>query len=131
VTSPLTVAEYITRQIETCGKTQAQIAGEVGYDRPNLISMIKNGKTKLPVQKVGVFAQALGVDPAFLFRLVMTEYSPETWRAINEIQGAIPVTNNERLILEEVRKLAANRDPKLQSPTQHRALKAFVDSMIK
>lgn len=129
--SPLTVAEYVTRQIEACGKTQAQIAGEVGYDRPNLISMIKAGQTKLPVQKIGAFAKALGVDPAFMFRLVMSEYSPATWEAMNEIQGAIPVTQNERGILEAIRKLSRGTDPKLQTPSQHRALKTFVDSMIK
>lgn len=128
----MTVAEYITRQIEVCGKSQAQIAREVGYgQRPNLVSMIKSGQSKLPVQKIGAFAKALGVDPSFLFRLVMSEYSPATWEAINDIEGAIPVTQNERGILEELRKLSGNRDPKLQTPTQHRALKAFVESMTK
>jgi len=130
--SSMTVAEYIAHQIEACGKTQAQIAREVGYgQRPNLVSMIKSGQSKLPVQKIGAFAKALGVDPAFLFKLVMSEYSPATWAAINEIEGAIPVTHNERTILEEIRTLSANGDPKLQTTGQHRALKAFVDSMIK
>ena len=128
----MTVAEYIARQIEASGKTQAQIAREVGYDqRPNLISMIKSGQSKLPVQKIGAFAKALGVDPAFLFKLVMSEYSPATWEAINEIQGAVPVTQNERRIIEAIRKLSGDGDPKLQTTTQARALKAFVDSMIK
>jgi transcriptional regulator with XRE-family HTH domain len=127
----ITVADYISRQIESCGKSQVQIAREVGYDRPNLISMIKSGQTKLPVQKIGAFARALGVDPAFMFRLVMSEYSPATWEAINEIHGVIPVTQNERGILEKIRKLSGNTDPKLQTPAQHRALKAFVDSMIR
>jgi transcriptional regulator with XRE-family HTH domain len=128
----ITVADYISRQIEACGKSQAQIAREVGYDqRPNLISMIKMGRSKLPVQKIGPFAKALGVDPAFLFKLAMSEYSPETWATINEIQGAIPVTHNERGILEEIRKLSDGSDPKLQTPAQQRALKAFVESMIK
>jgi transcriptional regulator with XRE-family HTH domain len=126
----LTVAEYISRQIETSGKTQAQIALETGYDRPNLISMIKHGHTKLPVQKVGALARALGVDPAFLLRLVMMEYAPATWNAINEIQGAIPVTQNERIILNEIRRLSQNADPKLHSLAQQRALKAFVTAMI-
>ena len=128
----MTVAEYVSHQIEACGKTQAQIAREVGYEqRPNLISMIKLGRSKLPVQKIGAFAKALGVDPAFLFKLAMSEYSPETWAAMNEIHGAIPVTQNERGILEEIRKLSHDADPKLQTPAQHRALKAFVQSMIK
>lgn len=131
MSTPTTVADYISRQIEACGKSQAQIAREVGYDRPNLISMIKSGQTKLPVQKVPALARALGVDPAFLFRIVMSEYSPALLEAIGEIPGAVPVTQNERGIIEAIRRLSGNADPKLQSPAQHRALKAFVDSMIR
>lgn len=127
---PATVAEYISRQIDACGKSQAQIAREVGYERPNLISMIKSGQAKLPVQKVPAFARALGVDPAFLFRLVVSEYMPAMLEVIGEIEGATPVTRNERGILEAIRKLSKNADPKLQSPAQHQALKAFVESMI-
>lgn len=126
-----TVADYISQQIKASGKTQAQIARETGYGRPNLISMIRHGHTKLPMQKIGVFARALGVDPAFLFRLVMMEYAPATWDAIKEIHGAIPVTQNERVILNEIRKLSRNADPELQSPAQYRALKDFVAAMVR
>lgn len=123
------VAEFVAQKIEASAKSQAQIAKEVGYDRPNVVSMIKSGNCKLPVGKIGAFAKALEVDPAFLFRLVMLEYSPETWRAIEEMEAA-PITENERAIVAEIRQLSGDSDPKLQAPAHHRALKAFVNSMI-
>jgi hypothetical protein len=130
MTSMVTVADYISRQIDVCGKNEAEIADEVGYPT-SMVSMIRTGRAKLPIGKIGFFAKALAVDPAILLQLVMMEYSPDTWRAINEIQGRSPISANEQAIVNEIRKLSKNSDPKLQSAAQHKALKEFVDSMVK
>jgi hypothetical protein len=76
------VADYLAQQIILCGKSQKEIAEEVGYEKPNVITMMKQGHTKIPIVKVGAFARALEVDPAYLLRLVCMEYMPETWAAI-------------------------------------------------
>lgn len=130
MTSMVTVADYISRQIDVSGKNEAEIADEVEYPT-SMISMIKTGRAKLPVGKVGVFAKALGADPALLLRVVLMEYSPDTWRAISEIQGGSLHTGNEQAIVNEIRKLSKNSDPKLQSAAQHKALREFVDTMVK
>lgn len=84
----LTVAQYLEQQIALSPKSQKEIAAEVGYDKPNVMSMLKLGTTKVPINKVGPLAKALGVDPVYFMRLVMTEYMPETWSAIEEVLGA-------------------------------------------
>lgn len=76
------VPDYLAQQIILCGKSQKEIAEEVGYEKPNVITMMKQGHTKIPIVKVGAFARALEVDPAYLLRLVCMEYMPETWAAI-------------------------------------------------
>lgn len=76
------VADYLAQQIILCGKSQKEIAEEVGYEKPNVITMMKQGHTKIPIVKVGAFARALEVDLAYLLRLVCMEYMPETWAAI-------------------------------------------------
>jgi transcriptional regulator with XRE-family HTH domain len=101
----ITVAEYINGLIELSDKTQAQIAQEAGFQKPNIISMIKQGATKLPVSKVAPMARALNADPVYLFRLVMNEYEPETWNAIEEAILHQPViTDNEYEIIRTIRK---------------------------
>jgi len=107
-----TVAEYLTGQIALSGKSQAAIGREVGYGG-NVINMIKKGVTKLPINKVAAFAHALGVDPLHLLRMALSEYSPDTWAAIDEIAGRSLITESERRILEVVRKAAAGRDVRL------------------
>lgn len=73
----ITVAQYLSGAIGISGKTQRQIAQEIGYENPNVITMFKQGKTRLPVYKVPVVASSLGVDPTDLLRIVLSEYEPE------------------------------------------------------
>ena len=109
-----TVAEYLAAQIALSGKTQTDIAREVGYERgKNIVNMIKQGVTKLPINKVSLFAKALGVDPLHLLRLTLSEYMPDTWAAIDEIAGRALMTESEQRLLEVVRKAAAGREVRL------------------
>jgi transcriptional regulator with XRE-family HTH domain len=108
--SKITVAQYIEQLIALSGKTQTQIAEEVGYDKPNVITMIKQGKTKLPINKVGLFAQALGIDPVYLLRATMSEYMPDTWQSIETLFQSTLVTQNELKILKTIREASNGRD---------------------
>lgn len=86
-----TVAEYIWGQIDLCGKSQKQIAEEVGFPRANILTMIKHGTTRVPIRRVPALAKALGVDPAKLMKMVLEEYQPEILRAIEGSLGPIVV----------------------------------------
>lgn len=110
-TKPMRVADYLALQIVLSGKSQKQIAEEVGYDKANIVTMFKQGLTKIPIVKVGAFARALGVDPAYLLRLVLCEYMPETWAAIEDAIGGTILTRNELLLVQEYRRRTGNTDP--------------------
>ena len=101
VKSKISVAKYLEQQIAVCGRSQREIAAEIGYANPNIMTMFKTGATKIPVTKVGPLARALGVDPAFMLRLVMHEYMPEAWEAIEDIIG------KDRLLTDQDRAIAA------------------------
>lgn len=106
------VAEFLEKQIEMCGKPQNEIAYEIGYTKPNIITMFKQGLTKLPIAKVGPMANAIGVDPARLMRIVLDEYMPDTWDAIQKTIGFV-ATENERDFIKTLRTATKNSDPKL------------------
>jgi hypothetical protein len=80
-------SQFIDRQIDVSGKKMSEIAFEVGFARPNMVSMIRGGYSKLPVNKVKKMAISLGVDPAFLMRLMLQEYEPETLAIIEDVFG--------------------------------------------
>ncbi|UUZ75397.1 hypothetical protein LP414_27155 [Polaromonas sp. P1(28)-13] len=124
-----TVAEYLTGQIDLCGKAQHELAKECGYANANIITMLKQGRSKLPMGRVGVMAKALGVDPLFLFSLVMNEYEPETWATIQEFVLKQPlVTNNEMEIIELVR-TAKVVNPKLRTIEERQRLLTAINAL--
>lgn len=95
------VADFIADRLADCDKTQGEIAAECGFDKPNIITMFKNGSTKIPLNRIEPLAKAIGADPAHLLRLVMQEYLPDTWGAIEDILQSTVLTANE---LDLVRK---------------------------
>lgn len=59
--------------------THREIALVCGFGRPNMVSMIKTGDTRLPLERLGAMADALKIDPFQLFKLWMKTYYPDTW----------------------------------------------------
>lgn len=107
-----TVAEFISLRIEIIDKSQKQIAEESGFEHPNVISMIKQGTTKLPITKICPVAKALNVDPAHLLRIVMLEYLPDAWEVIEEALNSTVLTANELELIRAFREVTGGNDAK-------------------
>lgn len=94
-------------------KSQIDIAAEAGFVNTNMLAMIKNGSTKLPLDRVPGLAKALECDPKRLFLLAMEQLGNDTTaQAIAEIFGTL-VTKNEVAWLEEIRSASDHSDPSL------------------
>ena len=94
-------------------KSQIEIATEAGFINPNMLAMLKNGSSKLPLDRVPGLAKALGCDAAYLFKLAMEQLGGDTTvRAIEEIFGTV-VTRNEVAWLSELREASNHSDPSL------------------
>jgi transcriptional regulator with XRE-family HTH domain len=91
------LAKYVERRILELksSKTQAEIAAQAGFVNPNMITMIKQGKSKAALDRVPALARALECDPAYLMRLSLEQAVGRTAAAaVIEIFGE-PVTQNE------------------------------------
>ena len=96
-------------------KSQAQIADEAGFVNPNMLTMLKQGASKLPVDRVPELAKALETDPALLLRLALEQSEGSTAAAaIFEILGQ-PITANEMTWITEIREASGDTDPRLTS----------------
>lgn len=122
------VAQYLTAQIQISGLKQKDIADALGYTKPNIITMFKQGLTKLPIEKVGALAKVLGVDPVYLLRIVMNDYMPGTYNALISIFGQEPITENEREIIATIRLMSGGSNPELNDNARQK-LSEFVQSM--
>ena len=110
VPKTLTVAEFLADRIATIDKTQREIAEACGFDNPNIITMFKNGSTKLLITRIAPLAKALQVDPAHLLRLVMLEYMPDTWETIENIMQSTVLTSNELELVRAFREVTGQND---------------------
>ncbi len=74
------VAQFISRRIDELRprRSQLEIATAAGYSSPNMLSMIKDGKAKLSMEKVASLAKALECEPTELTVLALEQfYAPE------------------------------------------------------
>ena len=92
------VARFIANRIEETGQLQKDIAAKVGFESPNIITMIKQGKTNLPIDKIGLMAAALETDPIQLFKMCFEEYQPATWKAIAPFMETAMTKDELRLL---------------------------------
>lgn len=100
----LTAAEYLAQAIATSGKTQKEVATIAGFDKPNVVSMMKKGITKIPIDRVPALANACGTDPKIMLRIVMQEYHPTVWEILNDTLGEqIMLSEEERMLISRHR----------------------------
>ncbi len=93
-------------------KTQAEVAKAAGFPRPNMLSMVKSGKARLPLERVPALAEALEIDPALLFRLVLAENWPGYDRVVIRILGSV-LTEDERDMIQFIRHVTDGKVPPL------------------
>lgn len=110
--SHTTIADLIADRLAESEKTQREIASECGFETSNIITMFKNGSTKVPLNRIGALAHALNADPAHMLRLAMQEYMPETWESIEDTLKSTLLTANELQLIRDYREATGDTDPK-------------------
>lgn len=96
--------------LEGAGKSLREIALEMGYRHPNILSMFKAGVTRVPLAKVPDLAAALHQDEGELVRLWIDSYAPET-RSILERAFGARVTEAELTWLKNLRQMLGGPVP--------------------
>ena len=93
-------------------KSQAQIAQEAGFINANVISLLKSGANKIPLDRVPDLARALEVDPARFMRLAIEQaIGPIAAKAVLSAFGT-PISENELLWIGEIREASGDTDPR-------------------
>ncbi len=75
-------ARFLTSAIQASGLSQVEIAKRSGYQRPNVISMMKKGQCKVPIARIPALARACGADEWVFLETALKEYHPEVWGTI-------------------------------------------------
>jgi transcriptional regulator with XRE-family HTH domain len=121
------LAKFVDKRIDALKgvKTQREIAAEIGYAKPNILSMFKRGESKVPLEKIPALARALGADPAHLFRLGFEVHWPNLVGVIEEVFGQLASKNEIEILLKRWRTATDNADPAASAK-----IEATVDRMF-
>jgi hypothetical protein len=116
------VARFLDKHIdENVNKSHREIAQAAGWTQSNMVTMIKKGDARLPLDRVASLARAIAVDPIFLFRLALEQFlgdDPDAARMLEYI-----CSKNEQEILSVIREASGDTDPKM-SDAQRTAVKS-------
>lgn len=93
--------------VDSSTMKQKEIAERLGYGKPNIITMMKQGLTKIPIYRIPKIANLFNIDAAELLKVAMMEYEPDKYMAIVEIWGE-PITGYERRLLQVIREEVDN-----------------------
>ena len=75
------IPRIVTSAVRKSDKTQATIAAELDINA-NLITMFKQGRTRVPVARAADIAKSLGINEVNFVRLVLEEHHKDVLRAI-------------------------------------------------
>ncbi|MFD1194734.1 helix-turn-helix domain-containing protein [Seohaeicola saemankumensis] len=101
-------AMMLADAIEKCELTQREIADRVGFKHANIISMLKTGETRVPLDRIPALSQTLGMDERLFLMIAIEEYHPGVHEVLVDVLG-LPLSDAELGILTMFR-MASMRD---------------------
>lgn len=124
------LAQFLVEHLPTVGLTNEEIANGLGYARPNIVSMWKTRKTKVPLDVVFSLAELMGVDPGYVLALHIDQYVSEH-DGIDRFPEIVSLFNRlctpEEFELVEVAREARRGRSVSLTESQRRVLRSFLE----
>lgn len=92
------MANFLIEELPTLDMTNQEIADQLGYARPNIVSMWKAGRTKVTVDHILALSEMTGVDATYILALYLDQYVSE-WAGVDRFKELATMVN--RLCTEE------------------------------
>lgn len=109
------LAEWFNKNIDhLTNLTNEELAAKLGYTRPNIISMWRTGRTKIPLDRLAPLCDVLKVDLAYLLPLWIEQYggAEANARVLKVLRNT--VSDSEMALVETARQITAGRDFELK-----------------
>jgi hypothetical protein len=119
----VSVAEFIDEVMEDLGITDRKMATLLSYGSPNIIKMFREGRVKVPLEKIPDFADAIGTERAGLMNRALREYLPDVAKSLSRCYGEL--TDNEIAIINYIQEVSGDSDPGLDERLRSALLQAF------
>lgn len=122
------IAIFLRKRIGELGIGNLEVMARGGLTgRQQIVSMWKNGNTKVALERVPALAKALEVDPAHLLRLALEQHVDVSSHPDVELVISSILSENERKILQEIRRDLSGNVPPLSAAGRATLASAFRD----
>ena len=108
-------ANMLNKAIEESTQTQREIADRVGFKHANIISMLKSGETRVPLDRIPALAQTLGMDEKEFLLLAIEEYHPGVHEVLVDVLG-LPLSDAELGIVTMFRMASMRGKIEIEGP---------------
>ncbi len=88
-------AQMLAKAIDESGLTQREIADRVGFKHANIITMMKQGLTRVPLDRVPALAQTLGLNQSRFLLVAIEEYHQGVYEVLSDTLG-LPFSDAEQ-----------------------------------
>jgi hypothetical protein len=92
-------AKMLAEGIETSGLTQREIADRVNFKHKNMITMMKQGLTRVPLDRIPALGQTLGSDQATLLLTAIKEYHRGAFDVLCDTLGLLFTKTEMELVV--------------------------------
>jgi transcriptional regulator with XRE-family HTH domain len=110
------LAEWFNKNVDFLTElTNEELAEQLGYTRPNIISMWRTGRTRIPLDRLTKLSELLKVDLSFLLPLWVEQYGgAEAYTGVMKILQS-SVSESEAKLVAAAREHTKGRDFKLKA----------------
>ncbi len=112
-TSDLPTSTSLVDQMEarqaSLGITNHDLCTALGFDREIVLTMIKQGSIKMPLNKIPALAVALELDAPELLRVALRENDPTLSQLIEDVFNPLCLTATEVNLIKHLRELTGDR----------------------
>lgn len=106
---PAGMATLIQSRQTELGMTDRALCVALGFEREIVLTLIKQGTMKLPIDKVPALAAALVLDPSSLLRDALRESAPGMLAVIEAVYNPLQLTTTEENLIKHLRQLTGNQ----------------------
>lgn len=105
--------QFLSHRMESLGLSDATVSAELGYSDTKVITAIKAGHMRMPLDKIQALANLLQVSGKALFEAWAREGMPGLLSLLDEVYNPISLTSTE---LNLIKKLRAEANGESYSP---------------
>ncbi|WP_412552414.1 hypothetical protein [Shimia sp. MIT1388] len=100
-------AKILANAIDASELTQREIADRIGMRNPNVISMMKQGITRVPLNRIPALSETLEINAQTFLMTAIEEYHPGTHEVLVDVLG-LPLSDTEMRLLGLLRTTEAS-----------------------